>query len=325
MADIKSVLKNIETRFGKEAIAGKQTGVKFLSTGSIGLDDALGGGWAKGRVVEIHGWESSGKSTLALHAAAECQKEGKIVAYIDAEHALDAKYANNLGVNTSEKCGLWYLSQPNNGEEALEIGREFAACKDVGLVIFDSNTSMIPKAIIAGEAGDSKMGLQARMFSSMLPTFIAPIKKSDCVVLVIGQLREKIGVMFGNPETTTGGNALKFYTSQRVRVSKSSGGNVKDGDQVIANGTKCKVIKNKVAPPLKTCEFAIEFGVGIDKVSELIDYAVEFDVIKRSGAWYSYGETRLGQGQVKTKALMLDNPELVDEVREKVFNKLKGI
>jgi len=321
ISSIESIVKSIENRFGNEAICKKQEGIKFLSTGSLTLDVALGGGWAKGRICSIYGLESSGKSSIALHTAAECQKEGKIVVYIDSEHALDEVYANSLGVDTSQKNGLWYLIQPSSGEEALEIGREFAKSTDVGLIVFDSDTSMIPKAIIEGEAGDQKMGLAARMFSSMIPTFVKPAMDSSCVVLFIGQMRQKIGVLYGDPWTTTGGNALKFYASQRVKIARS--GQTKDGDVILANGTKCKVEKNKVFPPFRTAEFNIVFGKGIDKMQEIIDLSIQYDIIQKKGAgWMSYGEIKLGQGDNVVKQLLSDNPEMMQEIREKALKEI---
>ena len=323
-SQMKAILDSIEKRFGKEAISGTALEVEFLKTGSIGLDNVLGGGWAKGRIVELIGWESSGKSTIALHAAAECQKQGKAVVYVDMEHALDPFYAQALGVNVDIKSGLWYMSQPDNGETALEIVREFAKSDEVGLIVVDSVTALIPKAVIAGEAGDSKMGLLARLMSSMLPTLIAPAKKSGVVILFIGQLREKIGIFFGNNETTTGGHALKFYASQRVNISRS--GQTKDGEEVTANGCKCKIVKNKVSPPFKVCKFDICFGKGIDKVTEVIDFAVEMDIVTKKGAgWYSYGETKLGQGMDSVKNLMEDNIELFKEIENKVKDNLKAV
>jgi len=314
---IDAILGRIESRFGKEAIVGNQVETEFLPTGSLTLNNCLGGGFAKGRIVEVLGWESSGKSTIALHTAAECQKQGKVVVYVDMEHAMDEFYANALGVNTKREDGLWYLSQPDSGETALEIVREFAKSEQVGLIVVDSVTALIPRAVIDGEAGDSKMGLLARLMSSMLPTLISPAKKSGAVILFIGQLREKIGVMFGNPETTTGGHALKFYASQRVQVSRS--GQTKDGDEVLANGCKCKVIKNKVAPPFRTALFSIEFGKGIDKLGEIIDLAVEYDIIQKKGAgWMSYEEAKLGQGVDAVKQTLQDNPDLLDEITNKV-------
>jgi recombination protein RecA len=318
---ISDVVANVKKRFGDEAIAGVSKNVEWLNTGSIGLNQALGGGWAKGRIVELFGWESSGKSTLALHASAECQKEGKVVAYIDMEHALDPFYAEALGVDTSEKSGLWYLSQPDDGETALEIVREFAKSDEVGLIVVDSVSALLPRAVIAGEAGDQKIGLLARLMSQMVPTLIAPAKKSGAVIMFIGQLREKIGISWGDPSVTTGGNALKFYSSQRAQVARS--GQDKDGDEIVANGTRVKVIKNKVAPPFKQTKFFIEFGTGIDKLREVIDVAVELGIINKKGAgWMSYGDTKLGQGVDAVKILLEDNPELLEEIQEKINEEL---
>lgn len=316
--ELNQVLSSIEKRFGKEAISGKKEDAKFVSTGSIGLDAALGGGIATGRIVEFMGWESCGKSTMALHLAAEVQKLGRKVAYIDVENALDLFYAESLGVecNIGEKDSKFFLSQPDCGEDALEIVREFSKAQEIGLIVIDSVAALVPKAVIQGEAGDAKIGLLARMMSSMIPTLISTARKNDCIVLFISQYREKVGVMFGNPITTTGGNALKFYASQRVEFTRF--GQEKEGDEVTANKTRAKVMKNKVAPPFKKAEFNIEFGVGIDKVAELVDLAVECEIIKKSGSWYSYGDTKLGQGSAGVKSILQDNPELFEEIDKKV-------
>jgi len=318
---VDDVIKNVEKRFGKEIIVGSKIEVEFVSSGSIGLDIAMGGGFAKGRIAELYGWESSGKSTLALTLAAEVQKLGQKVVYIDMENALDVYYAEALGVNISFEPGSnFILSQPDDGETALELMREFLKSEEVGLIVFDSVGALLPKAVIAGEAGDSKMGLAARLMSSMLPTLLQDCKRSKAVILFINQLREKIGVVFGNPQTTMGGNSLKFYASQRLEIARC--GQEKDGDEVTANRTRVKVVKNKVAPPFKKCEFNIEFGTGIDKIAELVDIAVEFSIIKKSGSWYSYGETKLGQGSNGVKLIMEDNPELLREITIKIYETL---
>ena len=318
---VSEVIAKIEKRFGREALVGHKIEVEFVSSGSIGLDIAMGGGYAKGRIAELFGWESSGKSTLALTLAAEIQKLGKKVVYIDMENALDVFYAEALGVNISfEEGSNFILSQPDDGETALEIVREFLKSDEIGLIVIDSVGALLPKAVIMGEAGDAKIGLAARMMSSMLPTLLGDMKRTGCIVLFINQLREKIGVMFGNPQTTMGGKALGFYASQRLEVIKV--GQEKDGDEAIANKTRVKVTKNKVAPPFKKCEFLIEYGTGIDKISELIQIGVDFSVIKKSGSWYSYGECKLGQGAAGVKIILEDNPELLEEIKGKIFETL---
>lgn len=313
---LEEVKKSIEKRFGKEAIVGEKIECEFISSGSIGLDLALGGGFARGRVAEMFGWESSGKTTLALHLVAEVQKKGLKVGYIDLENALDVYYAEALGVNVDFENNF-ILSQPDDGETALEIVRELLKVDDIGLIVVDSVGALLPKAVLQGEAGDAKIGLAARLMSSMMPVIAQAANKSNAIVLFINQKREKIGVMFGNPETTMGGNALKFYASQRLDVARS--GQEKDGDEVTANKTRVKIVKNKVAPPFKKAEFNIEFGTGIDKISELIDLAVEFSLIKKSGSWYSYGDTKLGQGASGVKSILNDNPELEEEIRNKLY------
>ena len=287
--------------------------VDSIPTGSLTLDVALGvGGYPTGRVVEIYGPESSGKTTLTLHAIAECQRQGGIAAFIDAEHAFDRFYAEKLGVNTDELI----VSQPDNGEQALEIADNLVRSGAIDILIIDSVAALTPKAEIEGEMGDARVGLQARLMSQALRKLTGTISKTNCTCVFINQLREKIGVMFGNPETTTGGNALKFYSSVRLDIRRST--QIKDGDKVIGNRTRVKVVKNKVAPPFRLAEFDIMYGLGISKAGELIDLGVEHDILTKSGSWFSYGETRLGQGRDTVKQLFIDNPELADEVEAKI-------
>lgn len=315
---VEEAVKNIEKRFGSEAICGKKIDTKFVSTGSISLDLALGGGIAEGRIAEYMGWESSGKTTLALHLASEVQKLGKLVAYVDVEQSMDLDYATALGVDCDiEKSNpMFYLSQPDCGEDAIEIVREFAKVDNMGLVVIDSVAALVSKSVIQGEAGDAKMAVTARLLSQMIPTLIAPARKSGCIILFISQYREKIGVMFGDPTTTMGGNALKFYASQRLDIARC--GQEKDGEDIIANNIRVKVKKNKVAVPFKTAFFNIEFGIGIDKITELIDLAVKYSVIDKKGSWYNYGDTKLGQGVNGVKMIMEDNLEFLAEIKEKV-------
>ena len=287
--------------------------VEAISSGSLGLDVALGiSGYPKGRVVEIYGPESSGKTTLTLHAIAEAQKQGGIAAFIDAEHAFDRFYAEKLGVNTEELI----ISQPDNGEQALEIADNLIRSGAIDLIVVDSVAALTPKAEIEGEMGDSKMGLQARLMSQALRKLTSTISKTKCCCIFINQLREKIGVMFGNPETTTGGNALKFYASVRLDIRRTS--QIKDNDGVVGNRTRVKVIKNKVAPPFRQAEFDIMYGEGISKVGEIIDLGVDHNIVKKSGSWFSYGDTKLGQGRDAVKQLLLDNPELADEIEAQI-------
>lgn len=292
--------------------------IESISSGSLGLDVALGiAGYPKGRVVEIYGPESSGKTTLTLHAIAETQKQGGIAAFIDAEHAFDRTYAENLGINTEELI----ISQPDNGEQALEIADNLIRSGAIDLIVIDSVAALTPKAEIEGEMGDSKMGLQARLMSQALRKLTSTISKTHCCCIFINQLREKIGVMFGNPETTTGGNALKFYASVRLDIRRSS--QIKDNDGVIGNRTRVKVVKNKVAPPFKQAEFDIMYGLGISKVGEIIDLGVDHEIVKKSGSWFSYGDTKLGQGRDAVKQLLLDNPELADEIEALIREAIK--
>ena len=287
--------------------------VPVISSGSLGLDVALGvGGYPRGRVIEIYGPESSGKTTLAIHAIAEAQKAGGIAAFIDAEHAFDRFYAKRLGVDIENL----YISQPDNGEQALEIADHLIRSGALDIVVIDSVAALTPKAEIEGEMGDSKMGLQARLMSQALRKLTANINRTQTTLFFINQLREKIGVMFGNPETTTGGNALKFYASVRIDIRRI--GQIKEGEDIQANRTRVKVVKNKLAPPFRKTEFDIIYGLGISKTGELIDLGVEKEIIKKSGSWFSYGETRLGQGRDAVKNLLRDNPELSEEIEAKI-------
>ena len=293
--------------------------IEVISTGSLGLDIALGvGGLPKGRVVEIYGPESSGKTTLAIHAIAESQKKGGIAAFIDAEHAFDRFYAKKLGVDVENLL----ITQPDNGEQALEIADNLIRSGAIDILVIDSVAALVPKSEIEGEMGDSKMGLQARLMSQALRKLTGTISKTGCCCIFINQLREKIGVMFGNPETTTGGNALKFYASVRLDVRRIS--QIKDSDEVSGNRVKVKIVKNKVAPPFRIAEFDIMFGEGISKAGEIIDLGVEHNIIKKAGSWFSYGETRLGQGRDAVKQLIMDNPELMEELEVKIKEVVTG-
>jgi len=292
--------------------------VESIPSGSLGVDLALGvNGYPRGRIIEIYGPESSGKTTLTLHAIAEAQKAGGIAAFIDAEHAFDRGYAEKLGVDVENLI----ISQPDNGEQALEIAENLIRSGAIDIVVIDSVAALTPKSEIEGEMGDSKMGLHARLMSQALRKLTATISKTNCTVFFINQLREKIGVMFGNPETTTGGNALKFYASVRIDIRRAA--QIKDGENVIGNRTKVKIVKNKVAPPFKTAEFDIMYGEGVSKTGEILDLAVEFEIIKKSGSWFSYGDTKLGQGRDAVKALIKDNPELSDELEIKIKDAIK--
>ena len=292
--------------------------IEVIPTGSIGLDNALGvGGYPRGRIIEIYGPESSGKTTLAIHAIAECQKAGGIAAFIDAEHAFDRFYAEHLGVDVDNL----YISQPDNGEQALEIAEQLIRSSAIDIIVIDSVAALTPKKEIEGDMGDSAVGLQARLMSQALRKLTSTIAKTKTTCIFINQLREKIGVMFGNPETTTGGNALKFYASVRIDIRKKE--TLKDGDQPIGNLVKVKIVKNKVAPPFRRAEFEITFGEGISKIGEIVDLGVEHDIIKKSGSWFSYGDTKLGQGRDATKNLLKDNPELCEEIEGKIMQALK--
>lgn len=296
-------------KMGDEAIEQ----IEAISTGSITLDMALGiGGFPKGRVIEIYGPESSGKTTLAIHAIANVQKNGGIAAFIDAEHAFDRLYAQKLGVDIENLL----ISQPDNGEQGLEIAENLIRSGAIDIIVIDSVAALTPKAEIEGEMGESKMGLHARLMSQALRKLTATISRTGCCCIFINQLREKIGVMFGNPETTTGGNALKFYASVRIDIRRI--GQIKDGENVVGNRTKVKVVKNKVAPPFRLAEFDIMYGEGISKVGEIVDLGVDKGVVKKSGSWFSYNETKLGQGRDSVKQLLLDNPELADEIEGKI-------
>ncbi len=316
-------MDKMEKTFGKGSVMklgdGAIEDIDVISSGSVTLDIALGvGGFPKGRVVEIYGPESSGKTTLAIHAIAECQKNGGIAAFVDAEHAFDQFYAKKLGVDTSELI----ISQPDNGEQALEIADNLIRSGAIDLLIVDSVAALTPKAEIEGEMGDSQMGLQARLMSKALRKLTGSINKAGTCCIFINQLRDKIGVMFGNPETTTGGNALKFYSSVRVDIRRSS--QIKDGDEVIGNRTKVKIVKNKVAPPFRRAEFDIMYGEGISKVGELLDLGVEHGIINKSGSWFSYGDTKLGQGRDAVKQIIGDNPELMEELETKIKEALSS-
>lgn len=294
--------------------------IESISTGSLGLDIALGiGGVPKGRVIEIYGPESSGKTTLATHIIAEAQKKGGIAAFIDAEHAFDKYYAQKLGVDIENLL----ISQPDNGEQALEIADNLIRSGAIDVIVIDSVAALVPKGEIEGEMGDSKMGLQARLMSQALRKLTGTIAKTNCCCIFINQLREKIGVMFGNPETTTGGNALKFYASVRLDIRRTS--QIKDGDEVAGNHVKVKIVKNKVAPPFRIAEFDIMFGEGISKSGEIIDLGVEYGIVKKAGSWFSYGDTKLGQGRDAVRNLLMDNPDLMDELEVKIRAEVTGV
>ena len=319
---LKAAMEKIEKDFGKGSIMklGEERidNIQVIPTGSIALDYALGvGGYPRGRIVEIYGPESSGKTTLAIHAIAEAQKQGGIAAFIDAEHAFDRFYAANLGVNVDELL----ISQPDNGEQALDIADQVIRSAAVDIIVIDSVAALTPKAELEGDMGDNKVGLQARLMSQALRKLTAPINKTNTTCIFINQLREKIGVMFGNPETTTGGNALKFYASVRLDIRKSQ--SIKDGETIIGNEVKVKVFKNKVAPPFRRAEFEIMYGEGICRVGEVVDLGVDFKILEKSGSWYSYNGSKLGQGKEATKGVLRDNPELCDEITAKIYEAMK--
>ena len=320
---LQAAMAKIEKDFGKGSIMklGEERidNIEVIPSGSIALDHALGvGGYPRGRIVEIYGPESSGKTTLALHAVAEAQKQGGIAAFIDAEHAFDRFYAANLGVNVDDLL----ISQPDNGEQALDIADQLIRSAAVDIIVIDSVAALTPKAELEGDMGDNKVGLQARLMSQALRKLTATINKTKTTCIFINQLREKIGVMFGNPETTTGGNALKFYASVRLDIRKSS--SIKDGDEVIGNEVKVKVVKNKVAPPFRRAEFEIMYGEGISRVGEVVDLGVDFGILEKSGSWYSYGGSKLGQGKDATKKILADNPELCEEITAKIYEAMKA-
>jgi len=320
---LKLTLDKMDKTYGKGTVMKMSdqavVDVDAISTGSLGLDLALGvGGYPRGRVIEIYGPESSGKTTLTLHAIAEAQKKGGIAAFIDAEHAFDRFYAEKLGIDIDNLI----ISQPDNGEQALEITDNLIRSGAIDIIVIDSVAALTPKSEIEGEMGDSKMGLHARLMSQALRKLTSSISKTNCTVIFINQLREKIGVMFGNPETTTGGNALKFYCSVRLDIRRST--QIKDSsNNVMGNKTRVKVVKNKVAPPFRTAEFDIMYGEGVSKIGELIDIGVDYEIVKKSGSWFSYEDTKLGQGRDAVKTLLKDNPDLMDELEEKIKNAIK--
>ncbi len=320
---LQAAIGKLEKDFGKNTVMrmgdNNVEQVEVIPTGSIGLNAALGvGGYPKGRIIEIYGPESSGKTTLAIHAIAEAQKAGGIAAFIDAEHAFDRFYAKKLGVDVDN---LW-ISQPDNGEQALEIADQLIRSSAIDIIVIDSVAALTPKAEIEGDMGDNRVGLQARLMSQALRKLTATISKTNTTCIFINQLREKIGVMFGNPETTTGGNALKFYASVRIDIRRVT--SIKDGDEVIGNQVRVKIVKNKVAPPFRKTEFEITFGEGISKAGEIVDLGVEYGIIKKSGSWYSYQDNKLAQGRDATKKLIIDNPELAEDIEKQIAAKLKN-
>ncbi|WP_420153347.1 recombinase RecA [Siphonobacter sp.] len=321
---LQTTIEKLDKTYGKGTVMrlsdAKVLDIPVISTGSLGLDLALGmGGVPRGRVVEIYGPESSGKTTIAMHCIAEAQKKGGLAAFIDAEHAFDRSYAEKLGIDT----GNLLIAQPDNGEQALEIAEHLISSGAIDIIVIDSVAALVPKAEIEGDMGDSKVGLQARLMSQALRKMTGIINKTSCCCIFINQLREKIGVMFGNPETTTGGNALKFYASVRLDIRRA--GQIKEGaDSITGNRTRVKVVKNKLAPPFKVVEFDIMYGEGISKVGEVLDLAVELEIVKKSGSWFSYGTNRLGQGRDAVKEILKDNPELLDELEAKIKEKVKG-
>ena len=320
---LQAAMAKIEKDYGKGSIMKlgdeQVEKVDVIPTGSIGLNAALGvGGFPRGRIIEIYGPESSGKTTLALHAIAEAQKADGIAAFIDAEHAFDRFYAAKLGVDVENLL----ISQPDNGEQALEIADQLIRSSAIDIIVIDSVAALPPKAEIEGDMGDNKVGLQARLMSQALRKLTSTINKTNTTCIFINQLREKIGIMFGNPETTTGGNALKFYASVRLDIRKVT--SIKDGDNVVGNVVRVKVVKNKVAPPFRKCEFEITFGEGISRIGEIVDLGTELDIIRKSGSWFSYGDTKIGQGRDAVKRLLADNPELCDELEAKIHEALNA-
>jgi len=321
--NIKKAFLALEKRYGPGVVTSfssdSKVEVEKIPCGSIGLDIITGGGWPKGRIVEIYGPESSGKTTVCLHAMVECQKTGKAVAMIDAEHAFDPTYATNLGLDI-ENGDKFVFSQPDNGEQAFEIAEELIKTNEIGMIVIDSVAALVPKAEIEGDYGESKMGLQARLMSQAMRKLVGMVKKSDCIIIFTNQLRENIGVMFGNPETTTGGNALKFYASIRLDIRKC--GQLKDGDEVFGNQTRVKCIKNKVAPPFKKAEFDIMFGKGISRSGELLSWGVDLEIVKKSGSWYSYEGSKLAQGADGAKQAIEENPDLADMIEKQILELL---
>lgn len=317
---LQAAFSKIEKQYGKGSVMklgdAPVMEIGVIPTGSIALDIAMGvGGVPRGRIIEIYGPESSGKTTVALHMVAEAQKLGGIAAFVDAEHALDAQYAKNLGVNIDELV----ISQPDTGEQALEIAESLVRSNAVDIIVVDSVAALVPRAEIEGEMGDSHMGLQARLMSQALRKLAGAISRTNCVIIFINQLREKIGVMFGNPETTTGGRALRFYSSIRMEIRRAD--TIKEADNIIGNKTRCKIVKNKVAPPFKQVEFDIMYGKGISKEGNLVDVGVDAGILDKAGAWYSYGETRIGQGREKAKDFLRENPEIRDEIEKQIRKK----
>ncbi len=320
---LQQTIERLEKSYGKGIVMKMddkhKVNVDVISTGSFGLDLALGvGGFPRGRIIEIYGPESSGKTTIALHTIAEAQKKGGICAFIDAEHAFDKFYAQKLGIDTSSLL----ISQPDDGEQALEIADNLVRSGAIDVLVIDSVAALVPRAELEGDMGDSKVGLHARLMSQALRKLTGTINKTGCIAIFINQLREKIGVMFGNPETTTGGNALKFYASIRLDIRRNA--QIKDGDEVIGNRTKVKVAKNKVAPPFRVVEFDIMYGKGISRVGEVLDIAVDANIVQKSGSWFSYDGTKLGQGRDTVKNLLEDNPELLADIESKILNKTKA-
>lgn len=327
MQSLDDTLQKVKKKFGDDVIAGEQnSAVEFISSGSIKLDIALGGGFAKGRIISLKGWESSGKSTIALHLVAEIQKLGGKVLYIDSEYALDPLYATNLGIDMDmeKKNRSFYLAQPTNAEEGFEIAKEFVKVEEVKLIVFDSVDAMRTKVELEGDAGEAKMGVKARLMSQEIPKLVKLAKENGTIILFINQLREKIGVMFGNPETTSGGNALKFYATQILDIKASTKNKDKDTDEIESRLTRVSVEKNKVAPPFRKALLTLKFGVGIDKIQEVLDLAVEFEIIKKSGSWFSYEDVKIGQGETKAYKMLEDNLELYEEVKQKILTKLNS-